>query len=101
MHKSRFAERVARVLSTPQLRRFAACSGLRIDVPLRGTLAASVSFIPQLRRFAACSGLRMDVPLRGTVGAWRMLFFVFLERFFSSVADKMLTFTRYNKYSIL
>ena len=29
---------------------------------------ASVSFIPQLRRFAACSGFRIEVPLRGTRG---------------------------------
>ena len=40
MYKSRFAEPVdAHIMQYPQLRRFAAGRGLRIDVPLRGTIA--------------------------------------------------------------
>ena len=49
MYKSRFAEHVRELNhQSSQLRRFAACSGFRMDVPLRGTVVRIV------RQTAAC-----------------------------------------------
>ena len=70
MYKSRFAEHAATAEFHPQLRRFTACSGLRIEVYLRhtrgsvlssetqqgviGSQAASKQFIIHNGRLALC-----------------------------------------------